>query len=151
MKFTNLHAAAALGEHGATAKRKSDGNLLVARNGSRNDSIAKLTLNVQARASVIFTSRSAAEAGQCRCSWLAAELKVQATKAGFAGASGTVQVLVAANVGATNGATKYNVLFIHSVVSGHLESRVIYMTVKIPLGVCVCGDDVIKGVRRRES
>ena len=56
------HTATALGEDGEPSNGNCDGDFLVAWNGSRDNSLAELALQVQHAASIILAARSAASA-----------------------------------------------------------------------------------------
>ena len=86
-----------------------------------NDRHHTLALCIQDGASVGFTTRTTADAGQTRSSKLAAEFHVQAAEANLSTASGAVSVLVHANVGTAECATQNNVFFVNSVVASHLD------------------------------
>lgn len=82
-----------------------------------------MELGVTDGTSIVLTAGSAAAAGEAGCAGLATHLDVQATQPEFAGTTQTVSIVVRAAVGAPNGTTQHNVLFVNGVVTGHLEAE----------------------------
>ena len=114
-----LHAASTLREDGSSKDSDGDWDFLVAWDGSIKDELAELALDVEARASIVLTTWSAAEERKARGRRLAAELAVQAAESSLSGASEAIGVLVQTTVGTAKGANQDNVFFIDSVVTGH--------------------------------
>jgi hypothetical protein len=79
LEFTNLDTASDLGEQGKTKHRQGDRNFLVAGEGPIDDQSTKLALCIEARASVILQTGTAASTGEAGGTGLATELQVQAT------------------------------------------------------------------------
>ena len=120
LQVANLDAASALWEDGGSQDGDRNGNFLVAWKSSTHDQVEELALSVQDGASIVLAARSTASKWKARGRRLAAELHVQAAKADLSRAPNTIKVLVESTVGAANSATKDNVFFIYSVVTGHL-------------------------------
>ena len=104
--MTNGDAAAALGKDGEPGNGDSNRDFLVARNGSRDDSLAELALQVQDGASVILAAGSTASARKAGSRRLAAELHVEATQSDLAAASQAIGILVKAAVSTAKGAAE---------------------------------------------
>ena len=119
LDVSNGDAASDLGEESQSHDGDGNRHLLVARDGSLDNKLAELALDVEDRASVELAPGSTADAWKHGGAKLEAELAVQAADTSLSGAAEAVGVHVKTAVGAANCTAEHDVFLINSVVGVH--------------------------------
>jgi len=128
--LSNSHAASHFGKDGESHDGDSNGYFLVAGDGTLDDELAELALDVEDGAAIEFTAWSTANAGKHRSAKLATKFTIQATDTSLSGTTQAISIHVQTTVGATNGTAQNNVFFVHGVVKHPVSISLIVFSVK---------------------